>query len=55
LQGLNDHGPIVFSYELAGGAEGVALATPVPEPGGAAVVGATVGVGVIGRRRTRVR
>lgn len=39
LQGLNDHGQIVFAYELAGGVEGVALASPVPEPAAAAACG----------------
>ena len=35
--GLNEMGQLAFSYTLADGRTGVAVATPVPEPGAAAI------------------
>jgi hypothetical protein len=52
--GLNDLGQLAFYYNLADGRNGLALATPVPEPtalmlGGAALSGALA----LGRQRRR--
>ena len=47
--GLNDLGQLAFSYTLADGRTGVAVATPVPEPGAAAGVAAAA-IGLLRRR-----
>jgi hypothetical protein len=44
---------IVFSYSLADGREGIAMATPVPEPGSVAVFALGVAFAVFVRRRKR--
>ena len=53
VSALNDTGQIAFRYELANGQSGIALATPVPEPGmvgaGALLVSAAFDI----RRRSR--
>ena len=51
--GLNDLGQLAFSYTLADGRSGVAIATPVPEPGAAAVAAGSCLL--LWRRRRMVR
>lgn len=48
---FNDSGQIAFYYELANGATGIALATPVPEPSSALLLTALFGVGLFRRFR----
>ena len=52
--GLNDLGQVAFYYALANGRSGIAIATPVPEPGSVALAAtALVALGVLSRRPTR--
>lgn len=50
--GLNDLGQVAFYYELANGRKGIAMATPVPEPGTVGLAGlALAALAVVARRR----
>jgi hypothetical protein len=49
-RGYSDGGEVVFEYELADGRRGVAVATPVPEPATALLLG--ISCAVLWRRRT---
>ena len=51
---LNDTGQLSFYYRLANGTTGIALATPVPEPGSAAVLFGGL-LAVLGSRRRRAQ
>jgi hypothetical protein len=49
-QGYNDSGQVTFMYQLADGRRGVAVATPVPEPAGALLMGISVAA-ILHRRK----
>ena len=48
---LNDYGQIAFHYQLADGRQGIAVATPIPEPSLAALM--LLGMGVLWRFKVR--
>ena len=47
---LNDAGQVAFSYRLANGTTGIAVATPVPEPSGTALLFGGL-LAILSRRR----
>ena len=51
---LNDSGQVAFTYTLANGTRGIAIATPVPEPGSASLLFGGL-LAVLGLRRRCVR
>ena len=48
--GFNDSGQVAFSYQLANGFRGIAVANPVPEPSAVLLLAATGGPLLLRRR-----